>query len=295
SARSDPRATAEDSSCERHRLFAVGDAASEGRKGARQSRGGWPGHAAAPGATGFCRLVRHRAGGDAGTAPVRTGITGLNTPMAKRGMLVLGLTGSIGMGKSTGAQQLRRLGVPVHDADAEVHRLLRQDRPVITEIGAAFPGVVKSGVIDRTELGRRVFGNEVALQRLEAIVHPRVQLMATRFLRRSARDRRPLVALDIPLLFETGGEHRCDAVVVVTAPDFVQKGRVLQRPGMTAQRLAAILARQTPDAVKQRLADFVVSTGLDRRQGLQTLARAVTLARRRRWRRRQARRRRDLA
>jgi len=210
-------------------------------------------------------------------------------------MVVLGLTGSIGMGKSTAAQQLRRLGVPVHDADAEVHRLLRSDRAVIAEIGAAFPGVIKNGVVDRAELGRRVFGNEAALQRLEAMVHPRVQLMTTRFLQRSARERRPLVALDIPLLFETGGDRRCDAVVVVTAPDFVQKGRVLQRPGMTAQRLAAILARQTPDAAKQRRADFVVPTGLARRQGLQTLARAVTLALRRRWRWRQARRRRDLA
>jgi dephospho-CoA kinase len=194
-------------------------------------------------------------------------------------MVVLGLTGSIGMGKSLAAQRLRRLGVPVHDADAEVHRLLRDDRAAIRAIGAMFPGVVSNGAVDRTELGRRVFGDEAALRRLESIIHPRVQQVATRFLRRNAGERRPLVALDIPLLYETGSERRCDAVVVVSAPSFVQAARVLHRPGMTAQRLAAILARQTPDAVKQRKADFVVPTGLDRRTGLQALARVVTLAR----------------
>jgi dephospho-CoA kinase len=206
-------------------------------------------------------------------------------------MVILGLTGSIGMGKSMAAQRLRRLGVPVHDADAEVHRLLRDDRVAIKAIDVMFPGVVNNGAIDRAELGRRVFGDQAALRRLESVIHPRVQQVATRFLRRSAGERRPLVALDIPLLFETGGERRCDAVVVVSAPGFVQAARVLHRPGMTAQRLAAILARQTPDAVKQRKADFVVPTGLDRRTGLQALARVVTLARRvRQGRRRRARR-----
>jgi dephospho-CoA kinase len=210
--------------------------------------------------------------------------------MAPRRMVVLGLTGSIGMGKSTAAESLRRLGVPVHDADAEVHRLLREDRPVIAAIGRAFPGVIRNGEIDRAELGRRVFGNAAALARLEAILHPRVREVADRFLRRAAAARRPLVALDIPLLFETGGEKRCDAVVVVSAPSFVQAARVLHRSGMSTPRLAAILARQTPDAVKQRRADFVVPTGLDRRTGLRMLARVVTLARRqRRWRRQKAR------
>jgi dephospho-CoA kinase len=195
-------------------------------------------------------------------------------------MVILGLTGSIGMGKSMAAQRLRRLGVPVHDADAEVHRLLREDRVTIEAIDALFPGVIRNGAVDRVELGRRVFGDKTALRRLESIIHPRVQEVAARFLRRSAGERRPLVALDIPLLFETGSERRCDAVVVVSAPTFVQTARVLHRPGMTAQRLAAILARQTPDAVKQRRADFVVPTGLDRRTGLQALARAIRLARR---------------
>jgi dephospho-CoA kinase len=209
--------------------------------------------------------------------------------MASRRTIVLGLTGSIGMGKSTAADGLRRLGVPVHDADAEIHRLLREDRPAIAAVGAAFPGVIRDGRVDRAELGRRVFGDAAALTRLESILHPRVRRAADRFLRRAAAARTPVVALDVPLLFETGGERRCDAVIVVSAPGFVQAARVLHRPGMSAQRLAAILARQTPDARKQRGADFVVPTGLDRRTGLLALARAVTLARpRRRWRRRQA-------
>lgn len=202
--------------------------------------------------------------------------------MAPRRMVVLGLTGSIGMGKSSAADRLRRLGVPVHDADAEVHRLLREDRPTIAAIGAAFPGAIRNGRVDRAELGRRVFGDAAALALLESILHPRVRQVVDRFLRRASAERSPVVALDIPLLFETGGERRCDAVIVVSAPTFVQAARVLHRPGMTAQRLAAILARQTPDAVKQRKADFIVPTGLDRRAGLQALARVVTLARRRR-------------
>lgn len=202
--------------------------------------------------------------------------------MASRRMVVLGLTGSIGMGKSTAAESLRRLGVPVHDADAEVHRLLDEDRLVIAAIGRTFPDVIRNGEVDRAELGRRVFGDAGALARLESILHPRVREVADRFLRRAAATRRPLVALDIPLLFETGGEKRCDIVVVVSAPNFVQAARVLRRPGMSAQRLAAVLARQQPDTVKQRRADFVVPTGLDRRIGLQMLARVVTLARQQR-------------
>jgi dephospho-CoA kinase len=205
--------------------------------------------------------------------------------MTSRRMVVLGLTGSIGMGKSIAAQRLRRLGVPVHDADAEVHRLLQTDRATIAAVGAAFPGVIRDGAVDRGELGQRVFGDEAALRRLESILHPRVRLAATRFLRRNARERRPLVALDIPLLFETRSERRCDAVVVVSAPSFVQAARVLHRPGMTAKRFAAILALQTPDATKQKRADFVIPTGLDRRTSLQALARVVTLARRRQPRR----------
>lgn len=196
-------------------------------------------------------------------------------------MRVLGVTGSIGMGKTRAAEVLRRLGVPVHDADLEVHRLLHGDRTTIAAVEAAFPGVVRNGTVDRRELGRRVFGDEAALRRLEAILHPRVRMAAKRFLQRARAQRRPVVALDIPLLFETGGAALCDTVIVVSAPRFVQAARVLDRPGMTAPRLAAILARQMPDDRKRRLADFVVPTGLDRRTGLRALARIVTLTRRR--------------
>lgn len=204
--------------------------------------------------------------------------------------IVLGVTGSIGMGKTWAATVLRQFRVPVHDADAEVHRLLREDRAAIAAVETAFPGVARHGAIDRQEMGRRVFGDEGALRRLESILHPRVRLKASRFLQRARRERRPVVALDIPLLFETGGQSRCDTVIVVSAPGFVQRSRVLRRAGMTSARLAAVLARQTPDAVKQRLADFVVPTGLDRRTSLQALGRIVRLARENRcWIRRRRR------
>jgi dephospho-CoA kinase len=199
--------------------------------------------------------------------------------------IVLGVTGSIGMGKTWAAKALRQFGVPVHDADAEVHRLMREDRATIAAIETAFPGMVRHGVVDRQEIGRRVFGDEAALRRLESILHPRVKATASRFLQRAGRERRPVVALDIPLLFETGGQARCDAVIVVSAPRFVQTSRVLRRAGMTPARLEAILARQSPDDAKRRLADFVVPTGLDRRTSLQALGSIVTLARRNRcWR-----------
>jgi dephospho-CoA kinase len=196
-------------------------------------------------------------------------------------MVVLGVTGSIGMGKSRAAEILRNLGVPVHDADAEVHRLLNEDGKAIAAVESAFPGVVRNAAIDRRELGRRVFGDEAALCRLESILHPRVQSAAARFLQRARAQRRRIVALDVPLLFETGGAGRCDVVIVVSAPAFVQMARVLRRPGMTTNRLSAILARQMPDEKKRRLADFVVPTGLDRRTGLQALGRIVRLARHR--------------
>jgi len=198
-----------------------------------------------------------------------------------RQMRVVGLTGSIGMGKSTAAQALRSLGIPIHDADAEVHRLLREDRATIAEVAAAFPGVARDGAIDRTELGRRVFGDAAGLRRLEAILHPRVRAAEVRFLRRARGAGAPLVVLDVPLLLETGGEARCDAVVVVSAPAFVQAARVLHRRGMTRERLAAILARQLPDAAKRRRADFVIPTGLDRRTSLRALAGASRVLRNR--------------
>jgi dephospho-CoA kinase len=194
-------------------------------------------------------------------------------------MIVLGLTGSIGMGKSTAAAMLRRLGVPVHDADAAVHALLARGGAAVAAVGAAFPGVVVAGAVDRGKLGAQVFGDAAALARLESILHPLVRRSARRFLLQAARRRAALAVLDIPLLFETGAEALCDAVVVVSAPAFVQRGRVLGRRGMSPARFAAILARQTPDAEKRRRADFVVETGLSRGATLRRLDGIVKLLR----------------
>lgn len=204
--------------------------------------------------------------------------------------LVLGLTGSIGMGKSTAGRLLRRLGVPVHDADETVHALLAPGGAAVAAVAAAFPGVAANTAaeiaIDRKKLGARVFDDAAALHRLEAILHPAARAAARRFLRQQARRRRPLVVLDIPLLFETGGESRCHAVVVVTAPSFVQRSRVMARPGMSAARLAVIQARQMPDRDKRRRADYVVHTGLDKRHTLRQLAAIVRLMHQTKGRRR---------
>jgi dephospho-CoA kinase len=206
-------------------------------------------------------------------------------------MIVLGLTGSIGMGKSTAAAMLRRLGVPLHDADAAVHRLLGPGGAAVARVAAAFPGAAavdaRSGKrrVDRGALGRLVFADPAALRRLEAILHPLVRADEQRFRRRMAGRHRPLIVLDIPLLFESGGDRRCDATLVVTAPPRVQRARVMARPGMTAERFAAILAKQMPDAAKRRRADFVVPTGLGRNATLRRLAGIVRILRRSsRWR-----------
>ncbi|EWY40577.1 dephospho-CoA kinase [Skermanella stibiiresistens SB22] len=194
-------------------------------------------------------------------------------------MLVLGLTGSIGMGKSTAARMLRRLGVPVHDSDATVHRLLARGGAAVPRIDREFPGVVRDGAVDRQALGAVVFRDTPALRRLEAILHPLVKRSQRRFLGRCAARRDPVAVLDIPLLFETGGERRVDAVIVVSAPAAIQRARVLARPGMTSDKLAGILKRQTPDREKRRRADFVVETGLGRARTLRALARVVRLTR----------------
>ncbi|ESY17834.1 MULTISPECIES: dephospho-CoA kinase [unclassified Mesorhizobium] len=174
-------------------------------------------------------------------------------------MTVLGLTGSIGMGKSTTAKMFVDAGVPVHDSDETVHRLYAGKAVPLVE--AAFPGTVIAGSVDRTELARRVLGNAAALKTLEAIVHPLVRADADAFLARHRAAGAPLVVLDIPLLFETGGRNRVDKVVVVTAPADIQRARVLARPDMSEEKLAAILAKQVPDAEKRRQADFVIDTG----------------------------------
>jgi dephospho-CoA kinase len=177
-------------------------------------------------------------------------------------VVIVGLTGSIGMGKSTAARMLRQMGVPVYDADAAVHELQAPGGKALPPIEAAFPGVVKGGVLDRQALGARVFGNKEALRRLEAIVHPLVAQKQRAFLRRAARRGVPLVVLDIPLLFEGRGERRVDATLVVTAPSFLQRRRVLARPGMTLEKFADILRQQVPDRTKRRLATVVIPTGL---------------------------------
>jgi dephospho-CoA kinase len=177
------------------------------------------------------------------------------------GMIVLGLTGSIGMGKSTTAKFFAEEGVPVHDADATVHRLYESE--AVAAIEAAFPGTTTDGKVDRPKLAARVLGDDEARKRLEAIVHPLVRESETKFLSEARARQTPVVVLDIPLLYETGGEQRVDAVVVVSAPPEVQRERVLARPGMTEERFAQILAAQVPDAEKRRRADFVVDTSQD--------------------------------
>lgn len=190
-------------------------------------------------------------------------------------MVIVGLTGSIGMGKSTAAKMLRQMGVPVYDADAAVHDLQRPGGIALPPIEAAFPGVVKNGVLDRQALGARVFGNKEALRRLEAIVHPLVAQKQRAFLKRASQHGKPLVVLDIPLLFEGRGERRVDATLVVTAPAFLQRRRVLARPGMTAEKFAGILRQQVPDRVKRRKATFVIPTGMGMAPTRAALERAV--------------------
>src|SRR3954464_3399112 len=173
-------------------------------------------------------------------------------------MFILGLTGSIGMGKSTTAGFFREAGVPVHDSDTVVHRLYEGD--AVAPVEAAFPGVTVDGKIDREKLAAQLIGKPDAIKRLEAIVHPLVRAATQRFTQEQAAKGARVILLDIPLLFETGGEKNVDAVVVVSAPPAVQHARVLGRPGMTAEKLDALLRRQMPDAEKRARAHFVVDT-----------------------------------
>ncbi len=184
-------------------------------------------------------------------------------------MRVVGLTGSIGMGKTTTAAMFAAAGVPVHDADAAVHRLYRG--AAATPIEAAFPGVVESGVVDRTRLAERVVGDPEALARLEAIVHPLVRESESSFLETMRGEGHRLVVLDVPLLFETKATERVDTIVVVTAAPRIQRERVLARSGMSEERFDALLARQVPDADKRRGAHFLVDSG----SGMDAARRAV--------------------
>ena len=201
-------------------------------------------------------------------------------------MIVLGLTGSIGMGKSTAAAVLRRLGVPLYDADAEIHKMLGPGGAAVPAVLAAFPGVDgESGGIDRRRLGPRVFGKPAELRRLEKILHPMVRAVERGWVARQRARRAKLVVLDIPLLFETDRIDRVDGVIVVSAPTRLQRERVMRRPGMSPERFAAILASQLPDYDKRRRADFVVSTALSRTFAARQLAAIVRRIRWGQWRR----------
>ena len=197
--------------------------------------------------------------------------------MAEWWPFVLGLTGSIGMGKSAVAAMFAGLNVPVFDADAAVHRLQGPGGELLPEIEAAFPGSTGPEGVNRGKLGAAVFGNRAELARLEDIVHPAVARLRAAFLAENAG--RPLVVFDIPLLFEKGGQAQVDAVVVVSAPAEVQRERVLARPGMTAEKFAQILALQVPDAEKRARADHVIDTGTslaETRHAVQALVHRLT-------------------
>ncbi|MDB5637881.1 MAG: dephospho-CoA kinase [Bradyrhizobium sp.] len=178
-------------------------------------------------------------------------------------MIILGLTGSIGMGKSTTAQLFAEAGVPVYDADATVHSLYESE--AVPAIEAAFPGTTANGKVDRNKLSARVVHDPAAMKRLEGIVHPMLGASRQKFLREAEQSGAPVAVVDVPLLYETGGEKRVDAVVVVTTTPEIQHQRILARDNMTGEKLDAILARQLPDAEKRKRADFVVDTshGLD--------------------------------
>jgi dephospho-CoA kinase len=177
-------------------------------------------------------------------------------------MFVIGLTGSVGMGKTTAARFFAEQGVPVHDADAVVHRLYAGEAAPAIE--AAFPGATQGGKVDRNRLAALVLDDPVAMKKLESIVHPLVHAAEAALLAEAEARGEKVAVLDIPLLFETGADQRVDAVVVVSAPAELQETRVLGRPGMTVEKLDAILSRQMPDAEKRRRADFVVDTSGDR-------------------------------
>jgi len=184
-------------------------------------------------------------------------------------LIVLGLTGSIGMGKSTTAKMFIDEDVPVHDADSAVHRLYAGEAAPLVE--ALFPGTVTEGVVDREKLAEAVVGNPQAIKKLEAVIHPLVRADSERFLDENRKLDTPIVVLDIPLLFEKGGRERVDKVVVVTASPEIQRERVLARPGMTEKKLEGILALQMPDDEKRKRADFIIDTG----QGLEPAREAV--------------------
>lgn len=204
-------------------------------------------------------------------------------------MIILGLTGSIGMGKTTVATMMKSLNIPVHDADACVHDLLSPDNPASVAVAAVFPYYEypalyerKTKAIIRAELGRIVFADEAKREMLEAVLHPCVREDQQAFIRREAAKGREIVCLDIPLLYETGAQNRVDYVVVVSAPPHIQRARVMARPNMSEEKFAAILARQMPDHEKCTRADFVIKNGLSRAHTMRQLQEIIMDLRKRR-------------
>lgn len=190
-------------------------------------------------------------------------------------MRIFGLTGGIGMGKSTAAAAFRRAHIPVFDADAAVHRMQARGGRAVRAIEAAFPGTVQDGAVDRVALRQAVLGKPDALKRLEGILHPMVQQEEHEFVARARRQMRRAAVLDIPLLFETGGDQRVDQVIVVSAPPSVQIQRIRQRRLMSDADIRAVIARQMPDAEKRRRADTIIRTGLSRHYSLRQLSRVI--------------------
>jgi dephospho-CoA kinase len=193
-------------------------------------------------------------------------------------MIVLGLTGSIGMGKSTAAALFRRRRVPVFDADASVRALQANDGAALPLIANGFPGTVSKQGLNRVKLRDVVFGNPAALRRLEAIMHPLVAQAQQHWLQTQALRRKPLVVLDVPLLFEKSGWRRCDVIAVVTAPHAIQRARVLARPGMTMTAFQLILKSQLPDSFKRAQASFLVHSGRGKRQSLLDVCHIIACA-----------------
>ena len=193
-------------------------------------------------------------------------------------MFTLGLTGSVGMGKTTAAKVFRQQRIPIFDADKVVWHLLEENEEAIEQIRRNFLGVVLNSKVNRGQLAKVVFSDHNALSRLEEILHPLVRRRQTKFLKVAANHRKPLVVLDVPLLFETGGDVLCDAVAVVSAPYYLQKIRVMKRTGMTEENFLGILNRQMLDSEKRRRADFIIPTGLGKRIGLQYIKEIIRFA-----------------
>lgn len=192
-------------------------------------------------------------------------------------MIILGLTGSIGMGKTTASDNFRRSGVPVHDADLAVHQMMSEGGEAVTSMSEMFPAAVRKGGIDRKVIAQEVFSNSKALDKIEKVLHPLVRLREQKFIANNTRIGNKIVVLDVPLLFETGGEKRCDRIITVSSPKYVQYQRVINRPGMTLEKLNSILSRQMPDVEKRKLSDFVVLTGLGKHFSLIQIKRIIRI------------------